>query len=223
LPNLIEGTVESLNGSGIFTGWLRDTDDPAPVIVEIRHAGETCARSVAAAFRPDLLRGLHGHGHYGFQAQLLRVLPPGRALFELFLPRHRQGVRASLIVPPVTLSQTNTVETLLAPGASWTVSDLLANIGCLGLAGHKAAMGNARFIDAAFRFALCRWPSKAEAQVYAQALDSPLESGGLTADDMLRELLTSRERQDVEAPLASPWDSAFPFVTRSSGSKMAAS
>ncbi len=221
---MIEGTVESLNGKGIFTGWLRDTDDPAPVIVEIRHAGETCARSVAAAFRPDLLRGLHGHGHYGFQAHLLMVLPPGRTLFELFLPRHRQGVRASLIVPAVTLSRTNTVETLLAPGACWTVSDLLTNIGCLGLAGHKAGMGTARFIDAAFRFALCRWPSKAEAEVYARALDGL----GLTADDMLRELLTSRERQDVKTPLASPWDSAFPFATSlpvssPSGSYMATS
>jgi hypothetical protein len=207
---MIEGFLESLHASGVFTGWLRDTGDPEPVIVEVRVAAtaQPVARAAANAFRPDLLRGGHGHGHYGFRARLLAGLPPGTAHFELFLPRRGQGVRTRLEVPPVTLAGQSAVEALLRPDSPWTTADLLPALTCLDPDGELARLGAARFIDAAYRFALHRWPSPGEAEAYLRAL----ADGGASATDLLRELLTSRERQDLGPDLISPWDPGFPFT-----------
>ena len=207
---LIEGTIESLDSCGIFSGWLRDTEDPQPVMVEVRHEGQTVARAVATLFRDDLLRGLHGHGHYGFQARLLATISPGSALFELFLPRRSQGVRTMLTVPKLDVPVHATVEALLQSQRTWTAEALVPYIACLGLAEQHASLGTARFIDMAYRFALRRWPSAPESQVYASALDE----ARLSTDGLLAELLTSRERQDIGPDLPSPWDAAFPFVRR---------
>jgi hypothetical protein len=68
-------------------------------------------------------------------------------------------------------------------------------------------MGTTRFLDAIFHFALRRWPEKAEATVYGQAL----ESADVTADELLSELLSSRERAELDPGLVSPWDPEFPF------------
>jgi hypothetical protein len=210
---MIEGFLESLTEAGIFTGWLRDTDDPAPVIVEVREigahgAGNTVAHAVASAFRADLLRAGHGHGHYGFRARLLTALPAGPCGFELHLPRHGQGVRTRLAVPQLTLPGMLRVEVLLRPDPAWTVADLLPALRCLSLPAQLATLGTARFIDAAYRFALQRWPEPGEAAAYSLAL----AQGGATADDVLHELLTSRERVDLGPGLISPWDPAYPFA-----------
>ncbi len=209
---MIEGTVESLNEHGLFTGWLRDTEDPDPVMVEVRYEGRLVAQAVAASFRADLLRGAHGHGHYGFRAQIAVALPPSAAhapaLFELFLPRHGQGVRTRLQVPQLNLARGTNVEQLLRAELAWTAPDLLPHLACLSLPRHHAAMGTARFIDCAYRFALSRWPSRAERQVYSRAL----QEGGLSAEAFMAELLASRERQDLQPALASPWDATFPFA-----------
>ncbi len=215
---MIEGTVESLDEHGLFTGWLRDTEDPDPVMVEVRHEGRTVARAVAASFRVDLLRGGHGHGHYGFRAHLQAKLPPiahaaaaqQPALFELFLPRHGQGVRTRLAVPLLEAPPGRSVEQLLQGEPAWTTADLLPHLDCLNLAAHHTAMGTARFIDAAYRFALARWPSVAERQVYSRAL----QESALPVEALIAELLASRERQDLPPALPSPWDATFPFVNQ---------
>jgi hypothetical protein len=207
LARVIEGVLESLDGAGVFTGWLRNTDDPAPVAVEIRLQGQAVAQAVASAFRPDLLRSGHGHGHYGFHARLLAALPPGQAAFELFLPRTAQGVRTGLAVPRIALAGAVAVETLLRPEPGWTVDDLLPALPCLDLDTQLTALGMARYIDAAYRFVLERWPVPGESQAYTLALTS----GGATADDVVRDLLQSRERQDMGPNLMSPWDPGFPF------------
>ena len=93
---MIEGTLESLAPDGVFSGWLRDTQDSAPTPLEIRHRGRTVAQAAALAFRPDLLATGHGHGHYGFAARSRHALPPGPADFELFLPRRDQSIRVRL-------------------------------------------------------------------------------------------------------------------------------
>jgi hypothetical protein len=210
---MIEGFLESLTEAGIFTGWLRDTADAAPVIVEVRALGAAgsavpVAYAVASAFRPDLLRGGHGHGHYGFRARQLIALPPGHCAFELYLPRQAQGVRTRLTVPRVTLPGALVVEALLRPEPAWTVHDLLPSLGCLNLAAQLASLGSTRFIDAAYRFALGRWPESGEAAAYCLAL----AQGGATADDVVRELLASRERADLGPSLISPWDPGYPFA-----------
>jgi len=204
---VIEGVLETLDDAGIFSGWLRNADDPAPLIVEIRAQGHAVAHAVACAFRPDLLRGGHGHGHYGFRARLLNALPPGPAAFELFLPRQGQGVRTGLTVPAITLTAPVNVEALLRPDPGWTVDDLLPSLRCLELGAQLASLGMARFIDAAYRFAVGRWPVPGESQAYTLALTG----GSASADDVLRDLLTSRERQDMGPDLISPWDPGFPF------------
>lgn len=211
---MIEGFLESLTEAGMFTGWVRDTSDAAPVIVEVRAlaaggAAQPVARAVASAFRPDLLRGGHGHGHYGFRARLMAALPPGPCAFELYLPRQAQGVRTGLVVPQVTLPEMLRVESLLRPEPAWTVDDLLLALECLELAAQLASLGSSRFIDAAYRFALNRWPERGEAAAYTRAL----ADGAASADDVVRELLTSRERADLGPGLISPWDPAYPFVS----------
>ena len=207
---MIEGMLESFTADGCFSGWLRDTEDALPVIVEVRAAsgGAAVACGVAKVFRPDLLQGGHGHGHYGFRARLLSRLPAGRARFELFLPRHGQGVRAMLMVPDVALAAPVRVEELLRPEPRWTVADLLPALACLDLPGQLRALGPVRFIEAAYWFALRRWPGKGEAEAYGRAL----ADGDASAEDVVRELLTSLERRDLGDELASPWDQDFPFA-----------
>jgi hypothetical protein len=205
---MIEGTVESLGEDGVFRGWLRDTRDPVPAVVEIRQDGAVVAAALASSFRPDLLRGGHGHGHYGFLAQARRVLPPGVARFDLFLPLHGQGIPVRLEVPVMPAPAPVRVEALLRPEPAWQVADLAAALGCLDLAAQREAMGTPRFVDVCFQFALRRWPMDEEGAVYVQAL----EEGSASPDSVLGELLASRERADLGPALPSPWDATFPFA-----------
>lgn len=205
---MIEGTLESLAPDGIFTGWLRDTQDSAPALLEIRHRGATVAQAAALAFRPDLLATGHGHGHYGFAARLRHALPPGPADFELFLPRRDQSIRVRLPVPELPRPHPARVEQLLVEPPAWTAADFCRVPQCLDLAAERAAMGTPRFVDVSFRFALNRWPADEEASVYVRAIDA--EGTGETA--FLLELLNSRERADLDAGLPSPWDPLFPYT-----------
>ncbi len=205
---MIEGTVESLTPDGIFAGWLRDTRDPIPAYVQIRHADAVIAESLAAAFRPDLLRGGHGHGHYGFLARARIALPPGMSRFELYLPRHDQGLPVRLNVPVIPPPAPMPVEALLRPEPTWTVPDLAGALGCLDLPAQCATMGTARFVDACYQFTLQRWPLIEEAAVYVHAIDE----GAVGPKGFLAELLASRERADLGSRLPSPWDATFPFA-----------
>ena len=99
------------------------------------------------------------------------------------------------------------VETLLEPPSRWSVTDFLAHPGCLPWAAYLSDMGNERFIDAAFRFALHRWPSKPETTVHARALSR----GHVSAEAFVVQLLRSRERLDFEEWLMSPFDAEFGF------------
>jgi hypothetical protein len=205
---MIEGTVESVSADGVFRGWLRDTRDPVPALVQIRLGDQVVAEALAAAFRPDLLQGGHGHGHYGFLARAQIALPPGMGRFEIFLPRHGQGIPVRLDVPPPAPVP---VEALLQPEPAWTVPDLARALGCLDLPAQCAAMGTRRFVDVGFQFVVRRWPVDEEVAVFARAI----EEGGMSPESFLAELLASRERADLGAALASPWDATFPFAPAS--------
>jgi len=205
---MIEGTVEALGADGVFRGWVRDTRDPLPALVEIRLRGQVVARALAAAFRPDLLRGGHGHGHYGFLARACVALAPGMARLELFLPRHDQGIPVRVTVPVIPAPVPVAVEALLRPEPAWTVAALAASLSCLDLAGQRARMGTARFVDVSFQYVLRRWPLEEEAFVFVRAI----EQGDMTPDGFLAELLGSRERADLGPGLASPWDANFPYA-----------
>ena len=207
---MIEGTVEFLTPEGIFGGWLRDTRDPIPAHVQIREGDQIVGESLASSFRPDLLRGGHGHGHYGFLARARRRLAPGMTRFELFLPRHDQGIPVRLAVPPIPPEAALPVEALLRPEPTWTVSELAGAVSCLDLASQCATMGTPRFVDVAFQFVLQRWPMNEEASVYVQVIDE----GQTSPDALLSELLACRERADLGPGLISPWDAAFPFTPR---------
>lgn len=205
---MIEGIIESLTPAGVFTGWLRDGAHPAPPIVEMRCAGDIVARAAAMEFRRDLLRAGHGHGHYGFAARLAVALPPGPTPFELFLPRHGMALRARLVVPKLPALAPVAVEDLLRGAPGWTVEDVLAHLACLDLPAQCRRLGVPRFVDAAYRLALHRWPSNAEAAVYGRLL----EAAELAPAQLLAELLTSRERRDLGGSVLSPWDPEFPFA-----------
>ncbi len=200
--------MESVSGDGVFRGWLRDTRDPVPALVQIRLGDQVVAAALAAAFRPDLLRGGHGHGHYGFLARAQVALPAGVARFEIFLPRHGQGIPVRLDVPVIPPAAPVPVEALLQAEPAWTVPDLARALGCLDLPAQRAAMGTRRFVDVGFQFVLRRWPVDEEAAVFARAIDED----GMTTEAFLTELLGSRERADLGPALASPWEAAFPFA-----------
>jgi hypothetical protein len=208
---MIEGTVEAVSAAGVFRGWLRDTRDPVPALVQIRLEGNVVAESLAAAFRPDLLQGGHGHGHYGFLARAHVALPPGVARFEIYLPRHGQGIPVRLEVPVIPAPAPMPVEALLQPEPAWSVRDLARALGCLDLPAQREAMGTARFVDVTFQFVLRRWPTNDEAAVFVQAI----EARGMSPASFMAELLASRERADLGEALASPWDAAFPFAPAS--------
>jgi hypothetical protein len=204
---MIEGTVEAILPDRHVLGWLRDTDQPEPSHVQLRIGKQVVAETVADAFRPDLLRQGHGHGHYGFRARLRRDIPAGPVDAMLFLPEKRSGIRVRLAVPPLQPRAVARVEALLREEAGWTAAHLLAHPDCLALDASLAAMGTARFLDAVFRFALHRWPEAAEAAVYGQAL----ESHDVSPQALLVELLSSRERSELPDALVSPWHPEFPF------------
>jgi hypothetical protein len=204
---MIEGTAETVLPDRHILGWLRDTDASQPCHVQIRLGPAVVAEAVADLFRADLLRQGHGHGHHGFRARLRAEIPPGVANAALFLPGRGSFIRVRLTVPPLLPRPVTRVEALLREEACWTVADLLAHPECLALESNLARMGAARFIDSVFHFALRRWPEKAEAAVY----DHALETHDLTPAALLVELLSSRERAELDPALISPWHPEFPF------------
>jgi hypothetical protein len=204
---MIEGTVESVLPDRHVLGWLRDTDQATPSHVQIRLGKQVVAEALADQFRPDLLRQGHGHGHHGFRARLRRDMPPGATDAILFLPEQGSGIRVRLAVPELVPRAMARVEALLQEEPGWSVPHVLAHPACLALHANLAAMGMARFLDAAYHFALGRWPEKAEAAVYGQAM----QSGDLSPQGFLVELLSSRERAELPPALVSPWHPEFPF------------
>ncbi len=176
-------------------------------VVSIWRGRTMIAEARACLFRPDLLRAGYGHGHVGFVARLRARLAPGRVALTLTSGGARKAAR--LTVPQAAEPPPATVEALLAPPAAWTVADLLAHPACIDWEAQCAALGEARFIDAAFRFVLNRWPSVAEAGVHGRAL----ARRNVTAEGFLTKLLRSRERADMKPALMSPFDPDFLFDT----------
>jgi hypothetical protein len=205
---MIEGHIETLTPDGIVHGWVRDTGSLVPCHIQVLQAGEVVAEALAAQFRPELLRTGHGHGHYGFRARLQKNLPPGPCTVALHLPHHGRTAPMALMVPRLDQAAPIKVEALLADAPSWTVDDLLAAPGCLEASENRRRMGTPRFVDAAYRFVLDRWPSKAEQLLHTRNLDH----GRLGPQDLLLDLLGSRERAELGTALPSPFDAVFPFI-----------
>jgi hypothetical protein len=204
---MIEGHIESLSADGVIHGWVRDTDSASPCHVQVLWNGRIVAEAMGDHFRPDLLARRLGHGHYGFQARLREALPQGPCSVVMYLPRTGISAAMGLSVPVLAPAPPVTIEALLLMQAEWRPADLLGAPGCLDMDGNLARMGAPRFVDGVFRFALGRWPSVAEAQVNINSL----AAGRITAAGLLAELLQSRERADISAPLPSPFDTDFPF------------
>jgi hypothetical protein len=202
--------ADAITADSAIVGWAL-----APVVTVWR-GRRPVAEARACLFRPDLLRAGYGHGHYGFVARLHATLPPGRVALTLTSGEARLSVR--LAVPPRNPRPPLTVEALLAPSAAWTVADFLAKPDCLPWADQLASMGEARFVDAAFRFALHRWPSAAESSVHARAL----ARGAITAEGFVVKLLRSRERADMKPALMSPFDPDFLFDAGSASGNLPA-
>lgn len=204
---MIEGHIESLTADGVFAGWVRESGSRVPCHVQVLHGGAMVAEAMAAAFRADLLRTGHGHGHYGFSARLLRPLPPGPCAVGMHLPRHGLTAPMGLVVPPLRAASALPVEALLATPPTWCVADILAAPGCVDAPGNLARMGSARFVDAGYRFVLARWPTKAEVRLHTDNLAHKR----VGPQDFLLDLLRSRERADMGEELPSPFDSRFAF------------
>ncbi len=197
--------ADVITADGDVLGWAYT--GAAPPVVTIHYRGAEVAHARACLFRPDLLQAGYGHGHYSYRARLRRRFPAGRVTLTLTSGAVAESVR--LEVPPQTNPAPCTVEALVAPPPTWTLADLLACPGCLPWAEHLTAMGTARFIDAAFRFVLHRWPSDAESRVHARAL----ARGTLTGEALITRLLRSHERAGMEPTLMSPYDPDFLFDT----------
>ena len=204
---MIAGAVEQIGADGVVAGWVQDSEDPAPAILELRRQGHRLARARASEFRAVLLASGRGHGHFGFHARLLHTLPPGPCEIEFFLPRHGRSARVQVVLPELDLSGERSVEQLLAAPPGWREEDVAAHPAALGLSRHRAALGTARFVDRLYRFALGRWPAHAEGAADVAAL----EAGRLTSEDLLRSLLAARRHENCTARLPSPFDPEYPF------------
>jgi hypothetical protein len=198
--------IEAVSGDGVVLGWARD--GAAPLHVQVLVEAAPVAEAMAMLFRGDLLRAGHGHGHFGFAARLRKPLPQGPLWLALHLPATGRTVPVAIQVPPHRLRGPATVEALLDEPPSWTVNDLLTAPACIDWDANLSRMGPARFVDGLFRFALGRWPSKAEARLHADTL----ARRRLSARDLLIDLLSSPERAESDARLPSPFDPAFPFA-----------
>jgi hypothetical protein len=181
-----------------------------PAHVQVILGGHVLAEAIAGIFRADLLRAGHGHGHYGYAARLRRPLPRGATQVILHLPEHGVSAPMPLQVPDLLPPVVQKVEALLVDPPGWTVADLLARPGCLDLDANHERLGPAVFVDAVFRFALQRWPSRAEARMNTDSL----QAGRIRPEAMLLDLLRSRERADMQPGLLSPFDAEFPFLVK---------
>jgi hypothetical protein len=198
--------VERVSGEGVVAGWAYDPASAAPATVRVLLKGAVVAEALACVFRADLLAAGHGHGHVGFAARVRMPLRQGTAMLALTLDGRAAGAAKRVAVPAQRQAAPCTVEALLAPPASWTGADLLARPTCLPWAGYLARLGQTRFIEAAYRFVLARWPSDAEISVQGRWL-----SQGGTAEDLLVRLLRSRERADMPPTLIPPFHPDFLF------------
>jgi hypothetical protein len=207
---LIEGHIESLSPDGLVRGWVRHAARVRPAHVQVMLGGHVLAEAIAGIFRADLLRAGHGHGHYGYAARLRRPLPRGATQVILHLPEHGVSAPMPLQVPDLLAPAVLPVEALLVDPPGWTLADLLARPGCLDLDVNYARLGPAVFVDAVFRFALARWPSRAEARMNTDSL----RAGRIGPEAMLVDLLRSGERADMQPGLPSPFDPDFPFLVK---------
>ncbi len=206
--NLIQGKIDALTSSGVFLGWVRDDERPDACRVQVTYAGETVAEAMASLFRRDVLQGGLGHGHHGFQARLLRPLPPGSGMVMLHMPTHDAAAPMRVDVPELDPPTSERVEDILHRPQGWTVADVAAYPACLYLEANCARLGPARFTDAVFRFVLGRWPSEPESRMNVQSL----AAGRITPRGLLLECLASRERAESAADLPGPFDPRFPFT-----------
>ena len=205
---LIEGRIEAVSSDGVVWGWVKQAGARTPAHVQITLAGQLIAEAIADAFRAELLRAGHGHGHHGFTARLRRPLPPGVTAVLMHLPEPNLSAPMQVNVPPLTAPRIWSVEELLVHSPSWRTADLLAHPDCLDMRANHARLGTEAFIDAVFQFVLRRWPSPAEISMNSGSLDS----GRITPQAMLLDYLAGRERADMPPALASPFDPDFPFL-----------
>ena len=206
--NLIQGKIDALTSGGVFLGWVRDDERPDACRVRVAYAGEMVAEAVANLFRRDVLQGGLSHGHHGFQARLMRPLPPGPAMVMLHLPAQGAAAPMQVDVPELEPPTPERVEDMLHQPSGWSVADVAAHPACLYPEANCARLGPARFTDAVFRFVFGRWPSEPESRMNAQSL----AAGRITPRGLLLELLASRERAELTAALPGPFDPRFPFT-----------
>ena len=205
---LIQGKIDALTPGGVFLGWVRDRERPDACRVQVTYAGEMVAEAVAGLFRRDVLQSGSSHGHHGFQARLLRPLPPGPGRVVLHLPEQDAAAPMQVDVPELDPPAPERVEDILHHAPGWTVADLAAHLACLCPAENCARLGPAGFTDAVFRFVFGRWPSEPELRMNTQSL----AAGRITPAGLLSECLASRERAESDADLPGPFDPRFPFV-----------
>lgn len=193
---------------GVALGWARDAEAGRPCRVAVVLAGRVLGEAFADAFRPDLLLLGIGHGHHAFAVRLRAPLPRGVHRLQLRGPDGEETVGDAVDAPEPAPLPPVPVTALLSRGDQWRAADVLAGVACLAPEANLAAMGPARFVDCCYRFVLGRWPGAHEAAPTVESLGA----GSLAAAELLRIMLASPERQALDAPLASPYDAAFPFT-----------
>ncbi len=205
-----QGAIETASADGTVRGWACVPGATTPPIVTLSLNGQPLARAIADRFRPDLLSVGERHGHHAFLAIAASSPPPGRHLITLSVAGVAGSISADIDFPNPGPRPTVTVENLLALPPRWTAADLRANPGVLKLTEMRGKLGDARLIDALYRFVLERFPSAGE----HQARMAELHHGWLNPISLLRELLTREPEFAARlTPLACPFDLDYPFAT----------
>lgn len=207
MAKLIQGRIDTITRNGKLVGWVRDSARPDACRVQMTYAGERVAEALACLFDRAVLAGGHGHGHHGFQAKLLRPLPPGPGVMTMRLPAQDAAAPMQVHIPELDPPAVEHVEDVLRQPPGWTAADVAAHLDCLRPEDNYARLGPERFTDAVFRFVFGRWPSEAESRMNTDSL----AAGRVAPRALLLECLTSRERAESAAALPGPFDPGFPF------------
>ena len=206
---MIEGHIETLTPDGIVHGWVRDTGSLVPCHIQVLQAGEVVAEALAAQFRPELLRTGHGHGHYGFRARLQKKPAAGTvhrgAAFAASWAHSADGAYWS---PGLTRQHQSTWR------HCWPTRRAGRSMTCLR---HPAAWRPSKTAGAWARPASST-PPIVSCSIAGRARPSKLlhtrnlDHGRLGPQDLLLDLLGSRERAELGTALPSPFDAVFPFI-----------
>jgi len=197
--------IERVPPDRMIRGWAQIQGRHPPCVIKILLHGETVAKARANLFRRDLFVTGLGHGHYGFEVPAMKPIPAGDLVFDILdaetsEPFHNSPSRMTAFEakprPPFDPRR------LMTGSQRWTDADIKAAPGCLQLERNMERLGPKRFLDVVCQFLLNTWPTAAETEQVAKAL----ETKAITPLAFFLNLIEQTAKPDRPRLLPSPYD-----------------